>query len=125
MNKVKEPITFYLASPNIIKGSFKLPDGTSVFFNRGTTYTTSEPEVIDFLSKQTGLGIKKMNDKEFRVWYNRTFDELPTVFNDNYKREIDVEEFIWTSDSEKRIAQKLRDRGYLVSKEEKVISTEE
>lgn len=115
---IVEPKVAYLANPEIVKYDIKFPSGKIITLTPNKTYKTEDADELDFLSKQKGIGLGKMNDKEFRMWATLQFDRIPTVYNDNIKDKKDVEEFVWSSEYENEIVQKLKDNGYIIYKKE-------
>ena len=114
-----EPIIFYLSASDVVKGTYKLPSGSTIIITQSVPYSTTDDEEIEFLSKERFLGARRISDKEFRFFATKQFKDLPTVYNKNINSAKDVEEFVWTSESEQRIIAKLRENGYIVYKRDK------
>jgi len=111
---MQEPCIFYLASGDIAKYNITLPNGKCVSLIRNGKYQTCDPDEIDFLTRQKGLGCKKLDDAEFRVWVTKHYNSLPVVENKDIKTLEDVEEFITRVGMEPLIVQALKLRGYNV-----------
>jgi len=112
--EVTEPLTFYIVSPEVVKYTLKIPDtGKIIILRKGEEYSTEDKHEQDFLSQQKYLGVKRLSDKEFRVWATLQFDKIPTVYNGNISDPKDVEEFVWSSEFENEVIKKLKERGYI------------
>jgi hypothetical protein len=113
---IKEPLIFYLTAPEVSRYDLSLPNGKRLIFNQSTQYKTEDKEEQDFLSQQKYIGVKRMNDKEFRQWATLQFDSIPTIYNRSIQSKEDIEEHLWTSESEDYAINKLKESGYTVFK---------
>jgi len=118
--EITEPLTFYIVSPEVVRYSLKFPDtGKILILHRGDAYTTEDKTEQEFLSQQKYLGVRRFNDKEFRMWATLQFDRIPTVYNALIKDKKDVEEFVWSSEFENEVIKNLKERGYIVYRAKK------
>lgn len=114
-----EPITFYLCALDAVRASFQLPNGKTIILSQTSDYTTTDKEEQDFFSQQRHVGAKRMDDAKFRTWATLQFSKLPTIFNTLIKEPKDVEEFVWSSESEAEVIKHLKENGYIVYKDKK------
>lgn len=95
----------------------KFPNGKIIQLdNKNSSYTTSDQEEIDFASRQKGLAIIEVSDKEFRNWVQKEFDKKPHVFRANID-DLNLDEFNQSSLKEAIYIQRLKDKGYYVNKD--------
>ena len=113
-----EPIIFYLAAPEVVQYSVKLPSGKIVLLKRGEDYKTEDAEEIEFLSKQRYFGARKLDDKEFRIWATLRYKNVPTV-DKVIEDKSYVEAMVWNSETEEYAVNKLKENGYTVYKKSK------
>lgn len=115
MNKIIEPLTFYVTSNAVLKVTIVIPSTKKrIVLSPGKSYETSDKDEIDYLSKQKFIAARKLGDKEFRTWATLQFKDLPTVYNTAIETPKDVEEFVWSSEFENEVISTLKERGYII-----------
>ncbi len=102
-----------LIGPNIVTASFTLPDKTVKEFKRGDTYITSDPEELDFFSKQKGIAIVDLKITPLIEYFAQV--TIPTVDNVVITPVI-ADEFKWDTEAEQRVIKKLEELGYVITK---------
>ena len=117
LSKIK-PVTpkrFTVVSPDVTLFQIVLPNGIMLKLRGGDHYTSSDPEVIEFLSKRKGLQISNINDVEYKRFMAKQMEAIPTVYNTTIKQD-DLNASFWSSLDEKKIIAELKSRGYDVIK---------
>lgn len=110
---MKEPIIFFNSRYGTLYRSIILPNGKKIVLSETSReYRTSDPDEIEFLSKLSGIGSRKINEAEYRLWITTNISQLPHTEAD-INSITDIEEFIRTGQEEAIIAA-LRKKGYTV-----------
>lgn len=103
---------FFISRFNVSRYAITLPSGKKIVLMGGKSYTTDDPDEIKFLSSQKGLGVRKVEDREYRIWATKKFNELPTCDNKELTKE-DLTEFLLSSPQEKLLKSILESNGYI------------
>jgi hypothetical protein len=119
-----EPVRVVISRFNIKMMSFELPNKKQIKLSaKNPAYTTSDPDEIDFFSKQKGVSIIRLTDQEFGSWMRKNAGHEEVVQN----RHITIDDVIddkWTTKEEESVAKKLRKLGYTVRKRDTTIRKE-
>lgn len=108
-----EPRKIYIGAHDIRACELAFPSGKKVSLGFGKApYITDDPEEIDFASRQTGVFIGALNDKEFRTYYTNLLEPKPVI--EAHVTEAQAQEFRWRDEWEPRILEELKARGYQI-----------
>ena len=109
-----EPMIVSLSGYNVVKFEITLPSGALLKLFPGKSYTTSDKADLDFLSRMKGITITKVGDAEYRRYFTKLAEQLPTVFN-KAMSDTETTEFFWNTEEEKAVVEELRKRGYEIN----------
>ena len=109
---MNEPLTAYITAYEVMEYTIKFPSGKVIRLTQGGSYTTEDKDELDFLSKQQFVGLKKMNDKEFRIWATKRLAELPSVYNQNVTEEVIRNAISFTQEEEQAYRNAIKE-GYI------------
>ena len=114
------PKKVYLIGYDVVSMKLTMPNGKKFILKRGDVITTSNPEELDFFSKQKGLMIVDIDIKELRKYIAQV--NIPVIENTLITPET-ADKFKWNTEEEAMVIQKLKDAGYIIttSKEEEAI----
>ena len=107
------PKKVFIARFDITNASFELPDGKLVDFNRSTIYETVDPVELDFFSKQKGMAVRDLTDKEVRTWITSHPYKAPLITNRKLTFD-DVRDLVWEDEAEQAIVDILLGKQYIV-----------
>ena len=109
-----EPITFFNSRPEISRREIILQSGKKIVLSRETpNYRTEDKDEIEFLSKLSFVGARKLTDAEYRIWMTSEYSKLPNL----EKREVtkeDIEAYVANEAHEDVVLKALRAKGYTV-----------
>jgi len=109
------PQMIYLVDRNIASFSLTFPSGKKVILTpKQPIYTTDDKEEIAFASKQKGLFVKDVRKREYIKYLERKLEEVPTVTNPNFTKEL-AAKVKWSTKDEELLKLKLEELGYEVT----------
>ena len=111
-----KPLIFFNSRSEVSRREITFPNGKKIVISREIPeYRTSDPEEIDFLSKQFAIGCRSLTDKEYVLHMTALFEDMPNVERSNLTRE-DIDGYLSSTAHEKLVIQRLRAKGYTVVK---------
>lgn len=109
-----EPVTFFNSRPEISRREITLPSGKKIVLSRQTPhYRTEDKDEIEFLSKVSFVGARKLDDAEYRIWMTSEYSKLPNLEKRDISSE-DIEAYVANGAYEDTIIKALRAKGYTV-----------
>lgn len=107
-----KPKVIKLINSNIIKYELKFPSGKKIILSTNApAYTTDNAEEIAFASKQKGLFIGDIKEKDYIRYLERRLEEVPIVQNNNFT-ELMAQKVKWSTEEEEALKVTLKKLGY-------------
>ena len=108
------PKVFYILANEISKYTIKFPSGKEIVLLKGTTYSTSDAEEIEFLRIQKGLGVSDpcSTKDNFMRYIGSIYSEQPTLEQMFGKTEDELSKYLLSTMSENLVIDHLIKSGY-------------
>ena len=105
------PKKIYISGYDIVSMNLTMPNGKKFRMKRGDSFITSDPEELDFFSKQKGIAVADIDIKELKRFIAQV--EIPIIENTLITSE-NADKFKWNTEEEAMVVEKLKERGYTV-----------